>query len=454
MMVAARAAQSMHALIRFVERKLTTGRLVRSMLLVSVGHVVGGLVLVATAPAISRLYAPSDLGVLAVYTPLLSVLGVLATLRYEAAIVLPRDERDSRQLVALCILLSTVIPLGLGGCLWCFDERFSSLSWLAAVQPYWGVFLANLCVFGLYQGVAFWAIRQGAFGRLAALRITYSVAMGVTPILFGVFLGGAFGLLLGSVFGYGCAVLSLLTSRGRQAGWMDGISLSRMRALAVRYRRFPLYSTFSTALSRVNGLLPPLLLATLYGLEVAGWYALAQRVVATPLTALSNPVSRVYFSEAARIHRQGGGSLHELLFKTISWMAVLLLAPLGVLAILSPYGFAVVFGLAWGEAGVFCRILIPMLFFQMVSFVVSPTLEVLERQSLYLAASSFLALLSGGSIPLCYLAGLSARSTLMVHSAAAIAGFLLLIGLAWWHAARQTTVPDLPEQQVPRRKAA
>ncbi len=60
---------------------------------------------ILSMPIITRLYTPSDLGVLAVYTALLAIIGIGATLRYEFAYALPEEDRDAANLFGLCLIL-------------------------------------------------------------------------------------------------------------------------------------------------------------------------------------------------------------------------------------------------------------------------------------------------------------------------------------------------------------
>src|SRR5690606_29226339 len=78
------------------------------------------LLLIVAAPLLSRLYTPSEFGLLAVFTALLSVSTVLASGRYELAIPLPEKDKDAKHLLALsliCVTISTLAVL-MGTVLW------------------------------------------------------------------------------------------------------------------------------------------------------------------------------------------------------------------------------------------------------------------------------------------------------------------------------------------------
>ena len=85
------------------------GGFARNVLTLASGTAVAQLLLALAVPVLARLYTPAEYGVLAVYSSTLTVLVVAASLRYETAIPLPREEFAAASLLALTlgILLAT-----------------------------------------------------------------------------------------------------------------------------------------------------------------------------------------------------------------------------------------------------------------------------------------------------------------------------------------------------------
>jgi O-antigen/teichoic acid export membrane protein len=73
-------------------RILPKGGFARSVALVTAGSVLGQGLVLASAPLLTRLYTPADFGVLAVYGSIVSLVAVVAALRYELAIALSRHD--------------------------------------------------------------------------------------------------------------------------------------------------------------------------------------------------------------------------------------------------------------------------------------------------------------------------------------------------------------------------
>jgi O-antigen/teichoic acid export membrane protein len=70
-------------------RILPRGRFARNVAVVTAASALGQGLLIVSAPLLTRLYTPADFGVLAVYGSIVSLVAVVAALRYELAIALP-----------------------------------------------------------------------------------------------------------------------------------------------------------------------------------------------------------------------------------------------------------------------------------------------------------------------------------------------------------------------------
>ena len=66
------------------------------------GTAAGQLVSILLSPVLTRLYSPQQFGVLSVYTALLTILVVIASLRYELTVPMAASDEDAINLVALC----------------------------------------------------------------------------------------------------------------------------------------------------------------------------------------------------------------------------------------------------------------------------------------------------------------------------------------------------------------
>jgi len=165
---------------------------------------------VLAAPILHRLYAPDAYGTLAVFASITGIIGVLACLRYELAIVLPESDKDAANLLAvsLCSVLGTSAFTTL---LVLFARRMivrllnapdlASYLWLAPLHV-----LAN----GAFLAFSCWSSRTRHFGRLGVAAGTRSVVIsGIQLGAVGIGWSHAGGLIGGVLLG-SVAVMGLL----------------------------------------------------------------------------------------------------------------------------------------------------------------------------------------------------------------------------------------------------
>lgn len=148
--------------------------------------------------------------------------------------------------------------------------------------------------------------------------------------------------------------------------------------MAVRYKRFPLYSTWEGLLNTAGTQLPPLIFAIFFGPAVAGLYSLANRVLSIPMSLIGSAIGQVFLSNAAEARRNG--TLGTLVLNLHTKLAHLGLAPALLLALTGPDLFAFVFGANWRQAGEFARWMAPWLYFVFTLSPLSTLFAVMENQ--------------------------------------------------------------------------
>src|ERR1700738_4276204 len=91
---------------------LTRRPFLRNVAIMLTGSVAGQLVSVLLSPILTRIYSPQQFGILSVYMAILTMLVVVASLRYEIALTLATSEEEAINLVAVCgcaLLASTAV---------------------------------------------------------------------------------------------------------------------------------------------------------------------------------------------------------------------------------------------------------------------------------------------------------------------------------------------------------
>ena len=397
------------------------------------GTGIAQLGLLLAAPVLTRLYTPSDLGLYGAAGAIVAVTFTVGSLRYEQAIPLPAADRDAAALVLLCGFLGLTTGLILGAAMVILAAPITRLLGEPRLADWtWLIVLMHLGA-SLYQVMGTWAVRVKAFSEIARTRIGQTVVLAVSQVGLGVVMRNPVGLLAGDALGRSVGA-GRLTSQF--INWNSAVGARPryrdLRDMAVRYRRFPLLSSWSALLNAMGGQLPLVYLLAVHGTAAAGLLVLAQRVVSLPNNLLGSSVAQVYLAEAA-VHARGDrrrlgplflGTVVELL--TIGVPIALGLCLVGLLA------FPVIFGDAWAQAGTFLALLTPMYSLGLVGGAVGGTLDVLERQDLHLAREASRITLLCVAIGVAWLVRLDAVGSVALIGAAGAGGYIIYISMSWY----------------------
>lgn len=334
----------------WLKRLLPKNSFSRSVSILVGGTVGSQAIVVLASPILTRLYTPEDFGLLAVYSSILSLFTIIASLRYELAIPLPDQDSEAIHIVILSLLIlvfttimSALIILIVGNTLSILinSPKMASYLWLI---PF-GVFFI-----GSYKIFNYWAIRSKNFGHISKTKFYQSI-VALSIKLFGYKLS-TLSLILGQNIGQAMGVFSLAKPVLKHPSFKSW-QWSDIRQTAIFYKHFPMFSTWSGLLNTASIQLPPLLFAVFFSSSAAGLYALAHRILALPMSLIGGAVADVFFSNAAKAYRE---NKLATLFETVYAKLVSIILPVVlVLAIDAPNLFAFIFGENWREAGTLAR---------------------------------------------------------------------------------------------------
>ncbi|MCB2173647.1 oligosaccharide flippase family protein [bacterium] len=361
-----------------ISRILPSNRFIRNVSILVGGSVAGQGLIVISSPLLTRIYSPEDFGLLAIYSSLLSIIGTIASLRYQLAIPLPNSDQKAAHVVVLSLmlvfmisLLTSIIIFAVGPTILYFLNvpDFARYIWLLPL---------GIIALGSYQIFTYWAVRKKSFYVIAKTNLMRSACM-----LFVQCAGyaiGLFALLLGHLVGFiaGATTLGILIAHNDWRSFR-GITLHGLIQVAKRYRRFPIYSSLGAAFNAAGAGLPPLLFAAFFSPSIAGIYMLANRVVATPLTLIGKSVADVFLSDAVDAKNENRLSL--LIADIYDKLCHIAMPPVLMLMIAGPEIFGFIFGNNWRQTGEFAQWMAPWVYLVFVTSPLSMLFLVLEKQN-------------------------------------------------------------------------
>ncbi|NJL24166.1 MAG: oligosaccharide flippase family protein [Calothrix sp. SM1_5_4] len=171
------------------------------------------------------------------------------------------------------------------------------------------------------------------------------------------------GLLVAQVLGMLLSVLIVGSATGMPFAGVFKLRPEDSLALLKKYRDFPLKNGFSSLLQTLTAQVPPILFSAFYSINDLGYYNLAQRIIDTPNTVVASSLGTVYYR---RLLNASKGEMLRIYLRTIRWMALLLLIPVGIVLAFSGDFLRFIFGPEWQDAHIYLLLLTPLMFFRLI----------------------------------------------------------------------------------------
>ena len=352
--------------------KIKNSPIAFNVLKLSSGIAFGQLITFLVSPLLARIYSPEDFGLLAVYFSIVSIISVVINLRYETAIVLPKEDDEAIDLAFLSGIIAFGLSILLLLTVFIFNRPLVNLIGHREFNLYLYLVPLSTFFYGCVQIFNYWLTRSQNFNALAYSNTLKAASMAGVQLGWGsIVYAGAFGLILGQIAGNFFSALYLLVKSVSQfKNHLKKGMAANLGRVFVDYKRFPLYSSWATLINAVSQNMPALLLAVLFSPVVAGFYAVAARIIMVPAAMIGQSVRQVYFQRASQQFNEGRSiyPLYKKMTLNLFYMAFL---PFTIIVIWGRPLFEIILGSAWGEAGIYASILA---FWQFVGFINPPSM--------------------------------------------------------------------------------
>jgi O-antigen/teichoic acid export membrane protein len=353
-----------------------------NVLIMLAGTVAGQAVSLLLAPVLTRIYSPTEFGYLSVYTAVLSIFGVVASLGLDMAIPICMADDECADLLALngLALAGTTGVAALFA--WLAPAHIFHVLSVGSLANYRWLLPVGFAGLGAFYIMVAVATRAGAFNDIARTRMAQGVSGPVSQVLLGLAGAGAPGLALGYVIGQFSGAVPLFGQFVlRQRTWLEAITWRGIAAIARRYVSFPLLAGWARVLDMAGGgMVLFVVVSACYSPDIAGFMFLSDRVVARPLLIVSTSLLQVFTGEAGRAISQNPVLLRRRFYQVVSRQFLIVAAWVVVANLLAAWAFPLLFGAQWASAVPYLRALSLSYLMLSVLHAVSSTLQLLERQ--------------------------------------------------------------------------
>jgi O-antigen/teichoic acid export membrane protein len=395
----------------------------------STGSTLAQAIGLLSAPIVTRVYSPEAFGEEAFFLSVTAIIGVFICFGYETAIVLPKKTNSALNILVLTFFINCIFTLLLILLLPILNYLLIHLSSIKDVKRYFNFIPLYAFINGILLTLTFLNIRFKNYGTLALSRTAGSFSIQAFKIGFGA-LGNASGgyLIISNIIGNSISAIMLVKSffSLQFKDLKTAVSLVNLKEHLVIYKKFPMFSMWSSFINAVSYQIPIIVIAYFFAPNNVGLYSLCSTVLNQPAKIVGLSINRVFLQKSATLS-QNRMNLGKETFKLYENMFKYTHLNFFLLAIIGEDLFSLVFGEQWRTAGIYAQILS---IFIMIKFLNSPISNIfivlnMQEKSLYFnslitltgIAALFIGAITGSiyfSLAIYSFAGIFAHSILII----------------------------------------
>jgi O-antigen/teichoic acid export membrane protein len=351
-------------MLNTIINKLISNKYVKQIVTLMTGTLVAQAITITIIPIITRIYSPEEFGEYSLFYSIVSVFGLISSLKYDQAIMLPRLEKDAKSIVLLtgliniCVVILTIISLLI------FHDRlygyFKNQPFLIWLIP------LGILIFGALQAIKSFSSRNQLYSTLSKVRVLNASSL-VSIQSTGRALFNFNFLVFGRLISDFVSIIILYYNNYKK-GFLSasGVSVNRMLVNMKRYVYFPRYQSLTVFINSISQNAPIFLFTSFFSVEIAGLYALTVRVLQVPVSLVGASTKEVYYQKASKMYANGE-NIFRLYKDTTFTLAKLFIIPFFIVLFFGDTLFELVFGSDWLLSGNFSQILIIWVFFSFIN---------------------------------------------------------------------------------------
>ena len=410
--------------------KLKIGEFGKNVLVMFTGVSFSQVIPIFVSPILTRLFSPSDFGLLAVFMSIVAIPSNISSLKYDSAIMLPKEDKEAINIVALSFLIISSISIITLIILMVFRNFF--IDFLNNDNVFYLLVLIPFVVFitGIFQILNNWGSRKKKFKRLALRNITQTSVGAGSKLALGNLGVKTTGLIIGAIIGQVIATFTLAFQTYREDKmYLKEITFDKMKKNAIKYKNFPLFTAWQGFFDTFNLSGVSFIIKYFYSATFLGYYTFTMGLMQKPLALIGNSIAQVFYQKASNLYNE-----KQDLWKLVKNLSIKL-ASIGIIGFapivfFGPTIFSFVFSEKWQIAGEYARLLTPWL---LMKFIVSPLTiipQIYNKQKMFFILSLGINIISPLSIFILSIFNIDFRVILITLS---LLNFLFLfVSFTWF----------------------
>lgn len=307
----------------------------RAGLKVLVGSAAGAALALVLTPVLSRLVTPGVFGSFMTLVALASVFVGVSTMRLEVAGQSEPEEDEAASVLGLAMTLAVVLGAAI--------TAVTVVAWWLGLTSALALTIGPLVAIASTQLVGAASLaRQRNYGALARANFLQNGGMTAAQT--------ALAALSPTI---GALVAGFVVSR---LAWLPHLPRLLWRRAAVartwgRHRAYALTAGTSAGINSLAGQVPILLPALVFGDQAAGWFAMALRILVSPLSLVGEAAAAAAVGEISQALRTGAGTARSVLRRGLLDLVLVGAVPAFLAGVFGVAAVPMLLGPQWEETG-------------------------------------------------------------------------------------------------------
>jgi O-antigen/teichoic acid export membrane protein len=356
----------------------------KNILVLMSGTTTAQIISLLVTPILTRLFSPEEFGNYALFITITSILSILISLRYELAIMLPKEEKDARSIVKLSLIISLIISSFLIIIIFVFNKQISILLSLEALHNWLYAVPVLLLSMGIYQIFNNYNNRINNYKDISKGIVLLSASSSSMNLIFGFAKSGSNGLIGGYSISQLLAALFISKKHIKSIITDKSITCSEMMKQVKIYNKFPIFdlpNAISYSFSS-KGLV--FVIVNNFGELIIGFYTMTERLLIIPFSFFTNAFSQAYFEKISKLSHVSLKHIGVDVNKTIDKLIGLLIIPFGMIILLSKPMIPIILGREWALMYPYVYILAPIVFLTLILSPLSHIFKIINKQQIAL----------------------------------------------------------------------
>jgi len=410
-------------------KEITSSEFFKNSATLLSANVISQIIGLAAYPFITRIYGPEIFGEYALFMSIVTILSIFSTGKYEAAIMLPKTNKEISSLFYLSFVLNVCITILFSFLFLALKDEIASVFGINELKNYLLLIPLFILLNGSWQTLNFYYVRKKKYFIINTYNIVQSAISNGLKLFLGVkdFIIG--GLITGQLVGQISAIISNLIAGKKILKTLENVDRKHIIKVAKKYANFPKFELPHQLLNIMASNMPVLLLSFFFENEKIGLFSFALTIGSVPVFLFAKSIHQTLFRKVSEQVRNGKKIKKNI--STFCKFCVVTLLPFFLLFVfISEFVFGSLFGTEWADSGLYFKLLLPWLFMIVLTNPLSFIPDIFFKQKIVVKLEIVFVFFRLSSIVItAYFSNFA--ETIAVYSL--ISTLILIIKLIWYY---------------------